>query len=161
MTSRSRQGFQTRIWGQNIWLFLHVVSLNYPCKPSKAEQHDYYTFFRMLQKVLPCGACRFSTGLFYQSGNTRLTMQVFKSRTTLALWVWRLHNKVNKRLDKKCTLSFKSMCKKYECFRASCNAHKHGCEAPRGKPKKRSVVSDHDRKTIPTAWFQEQHSQHS
>lgn len=138
-TSRSRQGFQTRIWSV-VWLFLHVCSLNYPCNPTREEQEHYYMFFQMLAKVLPCSACRASTAHFYTSGSTKLTMNVFKSRTTLALWLWRLHNRVNKRLNKKCNLSFKQMCQKYEAFRASCDAKKHGCEAPAGKVKKRAVV---------------------
>lgn len=140
-TSRSKQGFSTKIWGASgIWLFLHVVSLNFPCKPTKQEQQQYYTFFSMLQHILPCRACRLSTAKFYRQGNTKLTMDVFKSRDTLALWLWRLHNRVNKRLGKKCNLSFQQMCAKYEEFRADCDAKKHGCEAPPGKPKKRAVV---------------------
>ncbi len=139
MTSRSRQGFQTKIWGV-IWLPLHIISLNYPCHPTKQEQKQYYTFFKALQTVLPCRACRKSTEKFFKTGNTKLTVEIFKSRTTLALWLWRLHNRVNIRLGKRCNLSFKSMCRKYELFRAECSVAKHGCVAPKGKPKKRAVV---------------------
>lgn len=138
--SRSKQGFSTAIWGAMLWPVLHIIALNYSCSPTKQEQKDYYTFFKILAKILPCRACRCSTDKFYKSAPTRLTMQVFKSRTTLAMWVWRLHNRVNKRLDKRCSLSFPAMSRKYEGFRADCNAAKHGCETPAGKPKKRAVV---------------------
>lgn len=141
MTSRSKQGFSTDIWGGGgIWLFLHIVSLNYPCRPTRLERRRYHTFFKMLQYILPCSACRRSTSDFYKRHGTRLTPDVFKSRDTLASWLWRLHNRVNRRLGKRCSLSFKTMCRKYESFRADCNAHKHGCEAPANKPKKRAVV---------------------
>ncbi len=141
MSSRSKQGFSTKIWGSGgIWLFLHVVSLNFPCRPTQQERRQYYTFIRMLQYVLPCKACRLSTAKFYRQGSTKLSMSVFKSRDTLALWVWRLHNRVNRRLGKRCGLSFRQMCAKYESFRADCDAKKHGCEAKKGQPKRRAVV---------------------
>lgn len=141
MSSRSKQGFSTDIWGPGgIWLFLHVISLNFPCKPTKQEQRQYYNFISMLQYVLPCKACRLSTAKFYKQGSTKLSMSVFKSRATLALWMWRLHNRVNRRLGKKCSLGFRQMCVKYERFRADCDAKKHGCEAKKGQPKRRAVV---------------------
>ncbi len=140
MTSRSRQGFQTKIWGPLLWGFLSIAVLNYSCTPTKQEQKQYYAFFKALQTVLPCRACRDSTAKFYSEGNTKLSMQVFRSRTTLALWLWRLHHKVNVRLGKRCNLSFKSFNQKYEHYRAECSVAKHGCVAPAGKPKKRAVV---------------------
>lgn len=100
----------------------------------------YLSFFIALQQVLPCRACRESTLCFYTSGDTKLTMDVMRSRETLARWVWKLHNRVNRRLSKPCNVSFSEMCQRYERFRAACAPKKHGCEAPRGHVRKRAVV---------------------
>ena len=54
----SDMGMLTSVWGPSMWLSLHTISFNYPVKPSKQQQEDYYNYFLLVGKILPCGYCR-------------------------------------------------------------------------------------------------------
>jgi len=135
----SGNGFQTRIWGF-FWFVLHMISFNFPTHPTPEQKQQYLSFFASICHVLPCSACRRSTAKFYKSGDTALEPRVFESRETLSRWVWRLHNRVNKRLHKPPGPSYERVRRGYESFRAVCDKKKHSCVAPPGVPRKRSVV---------------------
>ena len=51
-------GMLTTVWGPSLWHSIHTISFNYPVKPTKREQADYYKFIMSLEKVLPCRYCR-------------------------------------------------------------------------------------------------------
>ena len=139
-TGSSGNGFQTRIWGPALWFVLHIISFNFPVHPTEEQKLQYLMFFASLQHVLPCAACRASTQRFYLSGDTLLDMRVVQSRVALSKWLWRLHNRVNRRLHKPSRASFEKLGRSYESFRAVCDKNKHSCEAPPGVPRKRAVV---------------------
>lgn len=93
--SRSKEGFVPRTWGPPLWSFLHTISFNYPVKPTKAHKEDYKRFFRDLGRVLPCGDCR------KNYASHRFPEAAFKSRASLARFVYGLHNKVTDMVRKK------------------------------------------------------------
>ena len=148
-------GFQTNVWGPVAWLFLHCVSLNY----SQDRKRDYKRFFRSLAGVLPCGSCRTNyLSTITRHKNLRLNDDVFKSRETMAYWLFRLHNYVRRcQTNKKpfynnTKTDFKKMVAHYERFRAKCPKEKklranqihskHGCTTPlQGGIRLRSVVT--------------------
>ena len=39
----------TSVWGQGLWHYLHVMSFNYPIKPSDKDKRNYYNFILNLQ----------------------------------------------------------------------------------------------------------------
>jgi len=81
------------IWGKYAWIFLHMVTLDYPENPTDADKQNYYEYFHSLQFVLPCAKCRYN--LTHHLKKYPLTDQVLSSRTNLVKWGIDLHNIVN------------------------------------------------------------------
>ena len=115
---RSADGFLTSVWGPSLWMTLHTISLNYPCKPTTAQRKQYKAFFDSLQHVLPCGKCR--DNLKTNLKATAYGPHVFASRDTLSKWVHALHTNVNEMLGKPNRVSYDEMRQTYEHFRARC-----------------------------------------
>ena len=117
----SNDGMLTSVWGPSMWLTLHMISFNYPVKPTKTEQKQYYDYFVSLGNVLPCGYCRnnYSNNL----KQTKFSKAVFKNRNTLSRWVYKLHNQINKMLGKPKYLTYVKVREQYENFRARCNLY--------------------------------------
>jgi hypothetical protein len=119
----SNNGFQTKCWGPPMWFVLHTISLNYRVE----YQKGYMQFFKSLQYVLPCKACRINYAKTIKTHPTlRLTKETFKSRESLAYWLFKLHNFVtecNKKevpMYKNTKKDFGTMVKSYSKFRATC-----------------------------------------
>ena len=54
----SGDGMLTTAWGPAIWHYLHMMSFNYPVKPTSEDKKHYRDFVVNLQYVLPCKYCR-------------------------------------------------------------------------------------------------------
>lgn len=108
-------GFQPNVWGPPLWFFLHTASLNFPAKPTPEQKMQYFTFFKSVGFVLPCRYCRES----YQKWTETLSMREFESRETLSRWLYDIHNKVNKKLNKgpDYTPSYDQVLRYYNQFR--------------------------------------------
>jgi len=143
----SNDGFQTKVWGSPLWLFLHISSLNY----SPDKKAGYKRFFKALQYVLPCGACRTNYKKILKE-KLPLNDYVFSCRESMAMWVFLLHNQVQKDLYSKTNITsdapkykdtkkafFKAM-KFYEPFRAQCTKNSYGCITPVKGTKKRTKI---------------------
>ena len=115
---KSNDGMLTTIWGPCIWTFLHTMSFNYPVKPTNKEKHDYRKFVLSLEQILPCKKCR--QNLKNNLLKMPLTMSHMKSRYTFSLYIYRLHELINKMLQKSSGLSYKDVQERYEHFRARC-----------------------------------------
>ena len=115
----SKDGMLTYVWGPSLWHSLHTISFNYPTNPNSKTKKQYKKFFLSLKNVLPCGACRknFNKNL----KKCPLTHADLKNRDTLSLWLYNLHNVVNKMLGKKCALTYCEVRDRYETFRARCS----------------------------------------
>lgn len=116
---QSADGFLTSVWGPSLWMTLHTISLNYPCKPSETQRKQYKAFFDSLKHVLPCGKCR--ENLHDNLIDTNYGDHVFTNRDSLSKWVHALHSNVNKMLGKPNNMTYDSMRQTYEHFRARCN----------------------------------------
>ena len=116
----SPNGMMTATWGPALWHSLHVISFNYPIKPTKEQMKDYYNYFKSLGNILPCKYCRdnFKENL----KKIPLKASVFKNRTSLSKWVYKLHEMVNKNLGKKSGLTYDMVRERYEHFRSRCIA---------------------------------------
>ena len=140
-------GFQTRVFGPAGWLFMHSIAQNYPWKPTDEQKQNYLMFFTSVGNVLPCRYCRESYQDFIKDPDTALNMSVMKSRLTLTKWLYDIHNKVNKKLDIKCNVSFKQVWDKYESFRSKCTKSpeivekiKKGCLDPLKGYRKKCII---------------------
>ena len=114
----SGDGMLTSVWGPSLWHYLHTMSFNYPVKPTKKEKKHYRQFIMNLRNVLPCKYCRMN--LCKNLKNLPLRTKDLNNRHTFSLWMYKLHEHVNKMLGKKSGLTFEKVRERYEHFRSRC-----------------------------------------
>lgn len=114
----SGDGMLTTVWGPGMWHYLHTMSFNYPIQPTLEEKKHYRDFVLSLQYVLPCKYCRMN--LKTNLKQLPLTMECMKDRNSFSLYIYDLHELVNKMLNKKSNLQFCEVKERYEHFRARC-----------------------------------------
>ena len=114
----SNDGMLTYVWGPPLWHSLHIISFNYPVKPSKEQKEHYYNFFFNLKNIIPCKYCRdnYEKNLKIQP----LNKTNLKNRENLSKWLYEIHELVNKDLGKKSNLSYEEVRERYEYFRSRC-----------------------------------------
>jgi hypothetical protein len=132
----SGDGMLTNVWGPSMWHFLHTMSFNYPIHPTEEQKKTYQKFILDLQYVLPCKYCRMNLTKNFKS--LPLKYSDMKNRHTFSLYMYNLHEHVNKMLKKDSKLSFADVRDRYEHFRARCNF--------KSMPFESSNVSDKDKK---------------
>ena len=147
MSKFSNNGMQTNVWGPAGWLFLHCIAANYT--PDKAQ--GYMMFFNSLKYVLPCGACRKNYTRILKEV-LPLKKSVFKNRKTITLWLFMLHNQVQRDIYSKSLNirdrpkykdtreDYASVMRFYEQFRAKCTKDSYGCVVPLKGGRKRSKI---------------------
>ena len=113
-------GLLTAVWGPPTWDSLHCITFGYPEKPSDENKKDYFAYFKILSKVLPCCECREHYTEHISKGDTKLTPAVFESRDTLTLWLYNLHCAVNKKMGVVYDIKYSDLCKKYGSYVVSC-----------------------------------------
>ena len=89
----------SKLWGPLGWMTLHSISLNYPDTPSELDKYIAKRFLALFADTISCNACKshFKTmWTLYSSVHPNY----LESKQQFALFVFRAHNTVNKRLDK-------------------------------------------------------------
>ncbi|VDM57193.1 unnamed protein product [Angiostrongylus costaricensis] len=81
--------------GRSTWNLLHTVSVYYPEKPTEVEKQTASTFMESLAKLYPCDFCAKDLRRDLKENPPKLG-----NREDFAMWMCRLHNKVNRRLGK-------------------------------------------------------------
>ena len=114
----SGDGMLTSVWGPSLWHYLHTMSFNYPVKPTKKEKKHYRQFVMNLRNVLPCKYCRMN--LRKNLKDLPLRTKDLNNRHTFSLWMYKLHEHINKMLGKKSGLTFEKVRERYEHFRSRC-----------------------------------------
>jgi len=89
----------TSIWGPLGWMTLHSVSSCYPDSPLPSEKTLIHAWLDMFQSTITCPSCKEH---FWEAlnGYRRLHPEMMSSRNDFMLAVFRLHNTVNRRLNK-------------------------------------------------------------
>lgn len=118
----SGDGMLTSVWGPSMWHYLHIMSFNYPTKPTLLEKKQYMDFVKSLQYTLPCKYCRVNLVTNFKS--LPLTLKAMKNRDSFSRYIYALHELVNKMLGKKSGLSYCDVRERYEHFRARCTLDK-------------------------------------
>ena len=140
----SGEGFLTTIWGPAIWHFLHTMSFNYPVHPTIENKQQYMNFVLSLENVLPCKYCR--TNLQKNFKELPLTFSTMENRGTFSLYIYKLHELINKMLGKKSGLTYEEVRERYEHFRArGCNKTRKirkdlGCTKPLHGKKSKCII---------------------
>ena len=114
----SGDGMLTSVWGPSLWHYLHTMSFNYPVKPTRKDKKHYRQFVMNLRNVSPCKYCRMN--LRKNLKDLPLRDKDLKNRHTFSLWMYKLHEHINKMLGKKSGLTFEKVRERYEHFRARC-----------------------------------------
>lgn len=85
-------------WGPQGWKFIHSVALSYPENPNTNDIENYKKFFISIGNVLPCESCQkhYKKNVSIESLNNALV-----NNKELFKWTVELHNKVNKKNNKK------------------------------------------------------------
>ena len=151
----SSDGMLTSVWGPSLWHYLHIMSFNYPIKPTHHEKIKYRELILNLQYTLPCKYCRLN--LINNFKTLPLTMSYMKSRETFSRYIYKLHEVINKMLKKKSGLSYVDVRERYEHFRSRCtknetrkrifnfnktskNKHEMGCTTPLYGKKSKCII---------------------
>jgi Erv1 / Alr family len=114
----SNDGMLTTVWGPSTWHLLHTMSFNYPVNPTCSDKQNYRAFVLNLQNVLPCGKCR--KNLKKNFKKLPLTWKCMENRDKFSMYVYKLHELINKMLNKNSGLSYDDVRERYEHFRARC-----------------------------------------
>jgi hypothetical protein len=86
---------ETIYWGPSGWRFLHLITFLYPEVPDTGDKILMQEFMNLLPDILPCKYCRASFNKYYASLDL---IPHLESRELLVLWLYKMHNKVNKKL---------------------------------------------------------------
>ena len=89
----------TSIWGPLGWMTLHSVASCYPDTPVQSEKALMQTWLDMFQSTITCPSCREHFGIALGSYR-RQYPQMLNSREEFLLATFRLHNAVNRRINK-------------------------------------------------------------
>ena len=87
----------TTFWGPSGWEFLHTVTFIYPVKPSYNDKVKMQQFMNTINYILPCKYCRIS---FTKYTKNLPINDYLDSREKIVEWLYKIHNKVNKKLRK-------------------------------------------------------------
>ena len=105
---------QTSKWGSRGWKFLHCLPLCCKDELNSEQKAVWIEFIELLQKILPCKYCRASYANFIREDTLANSFDdpKFKGHCQLALahWLFTLHNKVNKKLEKDLCVNFYEKC---------------------------------------------------
>ena len=85
----------TTFWGPSGWQFLHTLTFIYPEQPSYTDKVKLQNFMKSVSYILPCKYCRIS---FTKYSTTLPIADYLDNRETLINWLYKIHNKVNKKL---------------------------------------------------------------
>jgi Erv1 / Alr family len=89
----------TSHWGPMGWMTLHSISVCYPEIPSKDDKEILYRFMNLFKESIACPSCRnHFTSMF--DTYTQRHLDWANSRFNVFVTMCRLHNTVNKRLEK-------------------------------------------------------------
>ena len=126
----SGNGMQTHAWGPLLWTFLHIMSFNFPVRPSVRQRLQYWDFLTRLRHVLPCRHCR--QNMQRNLVDSGLAPQVFDNRETFSRFIYRFHNTVNKQLGKPVwDKSYEYLRANMECLRARCTNNSNKEKTPK------------------------------
>jgi hypothetical protein len=89
----------TKVWGPMGWMTLHSISVNYPDTPSNADKHILSEFMTAFANCITCVHCRQHFNQMFSDYRNRVPTWL-DSRRDLFIAICRMHNMVNKRLDK-------------------------------------------------------------
>jgi hypothetical protein len=140
----SNDGMLTTVWGPSTWHLLHTMSFNYPVNPTCQDKQNYRNFILNLQNVLPCGKCR--KNLKKNFKKLPLKWKYMENREKFSMYIYKLHELINKMLNKDSGLTYNDVRERYEHFRSRCAKSIKELEKDRKELEKKEMESKTDEK---------------
>ncbi|RKP11142.1 ERV/ALR sulfhydryl oxidase domain-containing protein [Thamnocephalis sphaerospora] len=81
--------------GRASWRLLHTMASRYPKRPTEDEREALRSFIYLFARLYPCGQCARHFQVILANNPPEVS-----SRNAVSQWACRVHNVVNKRLDK-------------------------------------------------------------
>jgi hypothetical protein len=89
----------TAVWGPLGWMTLHSVATLYPTEPSPAERDLMNTWLDMFRDTITCPSCQGHFASLLATYRQQFP-NMLASRHNFAIFTFRAHNAVNRRLNK-------------------------------------------------------------
>ena len=89
------------VWGPSMWRALHAVSFT-------PDQGGHLKFFEAVPDVLPCASCGAHLREIYAQHPIDVS-----SVEACSLWLWKVHDEVNRSLKKSTSYSYADMVRDY------------------------------------------------
>jgi len=86
-----------KVWGPHYWFFLHTIAMTYPNHPNAVTKKKYYEFIQTLPLFIPVEQM---SSDFVKLLNNYPVQPYLDNRESFIRWVWFIHNKINKKLEK-------------------------------------------------------------
>jgi len=86
-----------KIWGPHYWFFLHTIAMSYPIHPNAVTKKKYYEFVQNIPLFIPVESM---AGEFSKLLDQYPVQPYLDNRESFIRWLWFIHNKINKKLEK-------------------------------------------------------------
>ena len=86
-----------KVWGPHYWFFLHTIAMTYPNHPNAVTKKKYYEFIQTLPLFIPLEQM---SSDFEKLLNNYPVQPYQDNRESFIRWVWFIHNKINKKIEK-------------------------------------------------------------
>ena len=96
-TTRKKRLSNPEVWGPHYWFFLHTIAFQYPETPNAVTKRKYYDLIINFPLFIPDE----KIGDYFAILLDKYPVTPYlDKRESFMRWVWFIHNKVNKKLDK-------------------------------------------------------------
>ena len=86
-----------KIWGPHYWFFLHTIAMSYPIHPNAVTKKKYYDFVQNIPLFIPVESM---AGEFSKLLDKYPVQPYLDNKESFIRWMWFIHNKINKKLEK-------------------------------------------------------------
>jgi hypothetical protein len=86
-----------KIWGPHYWFFLHTLAMCYPKYPNAVTKKKYYDFVQNIPMFIPTEEI---SNYFSKLLDEYPVQPYLDNKESFIRWIWFIHNKINKKLEK-------------------------------------------------------------
>ena len=86
-----------KVWGPHYWFFLHTLAMTYPHHPNAVTKKKYYDFVQNIPLFIPVESM---AGEFSKLLDQYPVQPYLDNKESFIRWMWFIHNKINKKLEK-------------------------------------------------------------
>jgi hypothetical protein len=86
-----------KIWGPHYWFFLHTIAMSYPIHPNAVTKKKYYDFVQNIPLFIPVESM---AGEFSKLLDQYPVQPYLDNKESFIRWMWFIHNKINKKIEK-------------------------------------------------------------